>query len=186
MADTLLKAEAIAYSKKHGTPLPPQYAEEGAKFLATHKRKYGEVTREEDEDPNEDWEAKKLRVLVETRHLDASSSESEESSEDEVEPEDETTLLLRELANIKRERAEKKAKEDAKQAAKEQEDREYDVAKGNPLLNPKDFNVKKRWDHDIVFKNQAKGTEDKKKKKNEFINDSLRSDFHQKFMVMCL
>jgi protein CWC15 len=33
-----------------------------------------------------------------------------------------------------------------------------------------------------VFKNQARGTEDRNKKK-EFINDMLRSDFHKKFMV---
>jgi hypothetical protein len=32
-----------------------------------------------------------------------------------------------------------------------------------------------------VFKNQARGTEDKKKK--EFVNDMLRSDFHKRFMV---
>jgi len=32
-----------------------------------------------------------------------------------------------------------------------------------------------------VFKNQARGTEDKKEK--EFVNDLLRSDFHKRFMV---
>ena len=42
--------------------------------------------------------------------------------------------------------------------------------------------MKRRWDDDVVFKNQARGTEDKNKKK-EFINDMLRSDFHKKFMV---
>ena len=38
-----------------------------------------------------------------------------------------------------------------------------------------------RWDDDVVFKNQARGTEDKKPK--EFVNDLLRSDFHKRFMV---
>lgn len=37
-----------------------------------------------------------------------------------------------------------------------------------------------RWDDDVVFKNQARGTEDKRKK--EFVNDLLRSDFHKRFM----
>lgn len=37
------------------------------------------------------------------------------------------------------------------------------------------------WDDDVVFKNQARGTEDKKPK--EFVNDLLRSDFHKRFMV---
>ena len=68
------------------------------------------------------------------------------------------------------------------------------------MLNPKDFNVKRRyvlllltcpvltelansvrWDDDVVFKNQARGTEDKKPK--EFVNDLLRSDFHKRFMA---
>jgi hypothetical protein len=42
--------------------------------------------------------------------------------------------------------------------------------------------MKRRWDDDVVFKNQARGTEERGKKK-EFINDMLRSDFHKKFMV---
>jgi len=42
--------------------------------------------------------------------------------------------------------------------------------------------MKRRWDDDVVFKNQARGTEDKNKKK-EFVNDMLRSDFHKIFMV---
>jgi protein CWC15 len=71
--------------------------------------------------------------------------------------------------------------QEAEKAAKEQEQREYDIARGNPLLNPKDFGVKRRWDDDVVFKNQARGTEDKKPK--EFVNDLLRSDFHKRFMV---
>ena len=42
---------------------------------------------------------------------------------------------------------------------------------GNPLLNPKAFNVQRRWDDDVVFKNQARGTEQKGKK--EFVNVRL-------------
>lgn len=65
---------------------------------------------------------------------------------------------------------------------KEEEDaRERNIALGNPLLNKQDFTMKRRWDDDVVFKNQARGTEDKGKKK-EFVNDLLRSDFHRRFM----
>lgn len=71
--------------------------------------------------------------------------------------------------------------QDAQQAAEEEEQREFDIARGNPLLNPKDFTIKRRWDDDVVFKNQARGTEDRNKRK-EFVNDMLRSDFHKKFM----
>jgi protein CWC15 len=96
--------------------------------------------------------------------------------------EDETAALMRELEKIKKERAEAKAKEERERAVEEEEQREIDVARGNPLLNARDFTMKRRWDDDVVFKNQARGTEDKNKKK-EFINDMLRSDFHKKFMV---
>lgn len=41
--------------------------------------------------------------------------------------------------------------------------------------------VKRRWDDDVVFKNCARSEPDKKKDQ-QFINDSLRSEFHRKFM----
>ena len=62
--------------------------------------------------------------------------------------------------------------QDAEKAAQEQEDREERIALGNPLLNPKAFNVKRRWDDDVVFKNQARGTEQKGNK--EFVNVNVR------------
>lgn len=43
------------------------------------------------------------------------------------------------------------------------------------------FAVKRRWDDDLIFKNQAVGIDDKPKK-GEFVNDLLRSEFHKKFM----
>jgi protein CWC15 len=79
--------------------------------------------------------------------------------------------------------------QEREKAAAEEAEREKDIALGNPLLNPKaDFNVKRRyvcdpyqprsctysisrWDDDVIFKNQARGTEDKGKKK-EFVNVS--------------
>ncbi|KAI9762271.1 MAG: complexed with cef1p, partial [Candelina submexicana] len=126
-------------------------------------------------------EAKRRRVLEETRDIDADSDGGEDdSSEEESDEEDETAELLRELDKIKRERAEQREREEREKAALAEEQREVDIAKGNPLLNGKDFNVKRRWDDDVIFKNQARGTEDKRKK--EFVNDLLRSDFHKRFM----
>lgn len=58
--------------------------------------------------------------------------------------------------------------QERERAAEEQDKREYDIARGNPLLNPQDFNMKRRWDDDVVFKNQARGTEEKRGK--EFVN----------------
>ena len=43
------------------------------------------------------------------------------------------------------------------------------------------FDVKRRWDDDVTFKNTARGVEERSKKLR-FINDSIRSDFHRKFM----
>uniref|UniRef100_A0A1A8QVC8 histone acetyltransferase n=1 Tax=Nothobranchius rachovii TaxID=451742 RepID=A0A1A8QVC8_9TELE len=43
------------------------------------------------------------------------------------------------------------------------------------------FRVKRRWDDDVVFKNCAKGVDEARKEKR-FVNDTLRSEFHKKFM----
>jgi len=138
------------------------------------------------EEAEEDYETKRRRVLEETREIDAessgSSSEEEDSDEDD-ESEDETAELMRELAKIKKERAEAAAKEAAEKAAKEEEEREFNIARGNPLLNAQDYGVKRRWDDDVVFKNQARGSSEREKGRGkEFVNDLLRSDFHKRFM----
>ncbi|KAK5989138.1 Pre-mRNA-splicing factor cwc15 [Cladobotryum mycophilum] len=131
----------------------------------------------------EDLEAKRRRILEETRDMDADddSEEDEEDSSDDDSDDDDDAELQRELERVRREREEKKKREEAERAKEEQEARERDIALGNPLLNKQDFTMKRRWDDDVVFKNQARGTEDKNKKK-EFVNDLLRSDFHRRFM----
>ena len=169
----LLAAEAAHFAKTRGTSgsTPPTVPTKRALPAPDADE------RVEDEDPD----VKRRRILEETRDIDADSVGGDgESSEEESEEEDETADLMRELEKIKREKAEKKAKEDAEQAAKEQEEREEGIALGNPLLNPQAFNVRRRWDDDVVFKNQARGTEQNSRK--EFVNDLLRSDFHRKFM----
>jgi len=84
--------------------------------------------------------------------------------------------LLRELEKIKRERAEEKERQEREQLEKAAAEREEEMLGGNPLLNlaakDVDFSVKRRWDDDVVFKNQAKGVEEMPKKR--FINDLLR------------
>ncbi|GES66257.1 Cwf15/Cwc15 cell cycle control protein [Aspergillus terreus] len=174
----LLQAEAAHFAKKRGVPVDETSVESAAPKRQLEGAPSGggaEVTDEEDP------EAKRRRILEETRDIDADSDGSEEeSSEEESDDEDEAAELMRELEKIKKERQEQKEKEERERAAEEEEKREYDIARGNPLLNPQDFNVKRRWDDDVVFKNQARGTEDKRGK--EFVNDLLRSDFHKRFM----
>ncbi|TQS37297.1 hypothetical protein Golomagni_02234 [Golovinomyces magnicellulatus] len=173
----LLQAEAVYSSKLKGLSLSRPNGPGGSE-----KRKI-EDSKEGINEEEEDIESKRIRILEETRDIDADSEQDEQdSSEDESDDdEDETAELQRELEKIKRERAEKRDQEEREKAAKEEAKREHDIARGNPLLNPKtDFNVKRRWDDDVVFKNQARGTENKAKK--EFVNDLLRSDFHKRFM----
>ncbi|KAK4540217.1 hypothetical protein LTR36_009715 [Oleoguttula mirabilis] len=212
----LFKAEGKHYARKEGRELAEGDGDEeaatetGGKIerLAIAdggveggvKRKFGdaEVGGEagaDGETADEDYEAKKRRVLAETHDIDASDSDaaanadsdSSDSDSDDDE-EDETAELMRELAKIKAERAETAAREAAVQAQKDVEQREKDIALGNPLLNEgrqgdsgEGYGVKRRWDDDVVFKNQARGTEERGKEKR-FVNDLLRSDFHRRFM----
>ncbi|CEL01052.1 Putative Cwf15/Cwc15 cell cycle control family protein [Aspergillus calidoustus] len=172
----LLQAEAAHFAKKRGIPVDETTSES-----ATPKRQLEGPSNGNAEIDEEDGEAKRRRILEETRDIDADSDGSEEeSSEEESDDEDEAAELMRELEKIKKERLAQKEKEERERAAEEEEQREYDIARGNPLLNPTELNMKRRWDDDVVFKNQARGTEDKRGK--EFVNDLLRSDFHKKFM----
>ncbi|KAI0195328.1 Pre-mRNA-splicing factor Cwf15/Cwc15 [Xylaria flabelliformis] len=179
----LLAAEAAHFAKKNGGALPDVDEAETSAITNNAKRP---LELRSQADGEEDPDAKRRRILEESRDIDADSEDdSENDSEDDSDEDsedDEDAELQRELEKIKRERAEKREREERERAAAEQEERERDIALGNPLLNPKqDFNIKRRWDDDVVFKNQARGTEDKGKKK-EFINDLLRSDFHKRFM----
>lgn len=105
--------------------------------------------------------------------MDADSEDDSEADDDDSDSDsdDEDAELAREMEKIRRERAEKREREEKEREAKELEARERDIALGNPLLNKPDFNMKRRWDDDVVFKNQARGTDEKGKSK-EFINVS--------------
>lgn len=175
-------AEAAHFAKVRGGALPPPSEPDAT----SAKRPLAALTgASAEEGEEEDAEAKRRKILEETRDLDRddtdSEDEEEDDSDDDSDSDDEEAELQRELERVRRERAEKREREEREKQAAEQEERERDIALGNPLLNKADFNIKRRWDDDVVFKNQARGTEDKGKKK-EFVNDLLRSDFHKRFM----
>jgi protein CWC15 len=98
--------------------------------------------------------------------------------------EDDTAELLKELQKIKKERAEEQARKEQEKKEEEERIRTENLLKGNPLLNQQNksdsFQVKRRWDDDVIFKNCAKSDFDKKEQ--HFINDTIRSEFHRKFM----
>ena len=123
----------------------------------------------------------------ETNHKDFNSNNEDYVSqyESEGDDDDEEAELMKELEKIRRER-------EAENAAKERKAAESDphsVLAGNPLLaaasasndfEASSFGAKRRWDDDVVFKNQAKGIDENPQKR--FINDTTRSDFHRRFM----
>lgn len=138
-------------------------------------------------------------------HEDAAgeSDEPEDDDDDDDDSDDdesETAELLRELEKIKRERAEEQKRQERESAANAALDKETEAAIGNPLLNLKaalnnngnlsptnsiststtSFSVKRRWDDDVIFKNQARDVNEKPKK--EFVNDLLRTEFHRRFL----
>ncbi|WWC71070.1 uncharacterized protein I206_105023 [Kwoniella pini CBS 10737] len=152
-------------------------------------------------DKDESSEEEELKVK-ENDNNDNDDNDDDDDDSDDSDDEDDTAALMAELAKIKQERAEEKAKQDAEAASSAAVDREAEIALGNPLLNLQaalgqspstpstpasstigggSFTVKRRWDDDLIFKNQASGLNDKSKK-GEFVNDLLRSEFHKKFM----
>ena len=114
---------------------------------------------------------KELENLDADFHSDDSDSSSEEDDEEE---------LMLELKKIKQEREQEKMLKEQQLLREKEQELEQRALVGNPLMlnsNLK-FGVKRRWDDDVIFKNQ--GVE--KKQEKRFINDMLRSDFHRKFM----
>lgn len=120
---------------------------------------------------------------ITSTNLDADDPIDDDDSDSD--DEDDTAELLAELQRIKRERAEELAKKERDKRSDEERIRTENLLSGNPLLNQPsqqsaDFNVKRRWDDDVVFKNCAK--DDDKLKNKGFINDTIRSEFHKRFM----
>jgi len=118
--------------------------------------------------------------------LDDSDADVDSDSDSD---DDETAALMAELQKIKREKAADEQEKEEKRQQEEEKIRMENILSGNPLLKEKyagptsdksDMKVKRRWDDDVVFKNCSRAEPDKKEK--AFINDSLRSDFHSKFM----
>lgn len=122
---------------------------------------------------------------LDSDHECSDSQDEDENSDlnDDLESEDDEELLLQELEKIKKERLD--------QLEKSELSNQQRVLTGNPLSNPtlrengdSLVQVKRRWNDDIVFRNNTKMTKaesDKSFNKN-FINDPLRSEFHRHFL----
>lgn len=110
-------------------------------------------------------------------------SDLDSSDDSDDEDEDEEELLRLELEKIKQEReqARRKQEEEEKAEAAHRKEEEINAAalKGNPLLGGGSAQVKRKWNDDVVFKNQSRGEGEKKKK---FVNDTIRNPFHKAFL----
>ncbi|BBH04415.1 Cwf15 / Cwc15 cell cycle control family protein [Prunus dulcis] len=119
------------------------------------------------------------------RNVDADDSDVEVKSDDESsedDDDDDEEALMAELEQIRKEKAEEKLRKERQEREEELKVKEAELLRGNPLLNgatATSFSVKRRWDDDVVFKNQARG---ETKAPKRFINDTVRNDFHRKFL----
>ncbi|WVQ84957.1 hypothetical protein IAT38_007121 [Cryptococcus sp. DSM 104549] len=208
----LAAAERVALEKKRkAAGLPALAPVEGVLRIeagkeeedeaAAKRRKVLEETAEMDKDDESDSEEEAVKVdKGKGKAVDEDEDDDDDDDDSDSDDEDDTAALMAELAKIKQERAEEKARLDAEAAATNAVSREAEIATGNPLMNlqaalgtpapstpgstttsASTFTVKRRWDDDLIFKNQAAGLDDKPKK-GEFVNDLLRSEFHKKFM----
>mmetsp|Transcript_11986 Transcript_11986/g.25533 ORF Transcript_11986/g.25533 Transcript_11986/m.25533 type:complete len:267 (-) Transcript_11986:55-855(-) len=111
-------------------------------------------------------------------------NDDESDSDDDDDDDDDEAELLAELERIKQERAEEKARQEDLARQEREDGMRDEVLHGNPLLQldqqgGDEFAVKRRWDDDVVFRNQTRNAP---KKQKRFINDTIRSDFHKRFL----
>ncbi|KAL8462162.1 hypothetical protein ACS0TY_033293 [Phlomoides rotata] len=117
---------------------------------------------------------------VDADDADVGAHGDDSDEDDEDDDEDDEEALLAELERLRKEKAEQKEREELQKQEEELKAKEEQLMRGNPLLNnPTSFSVKRRWDDDVVFKNQARG---ESKTPKRFINDTIRNDFHRKFL----
>ncbi|KAF8706624.1 Cwf15 Cwc15 cell cycle control protein, partial [Rhizoctonia solani] len=191
--DPLPLPPALAALTSNATPVAaiengPSEEEDPASKRQKMLQEALELDRDDDDDDAKVQDKGKGKATADDMDMDDDDDDDED--EDSDDDEDETAQLLAELERIKRERAaeeERKAREVSEGKAR---DLEEEIATRNPLLNleaalgqgsksgkPGTFAVKKRWDDDVIFKNQAVNSSDSPN--GQFVNDLLRTEFHR-------
>jgi len=178
-----------------------------AELLEREQRHFIEKDKREQPEESDDEEnqeeappllleaAKDEKSLLKKKNIDADDSDESDSADSDEENKsgserdeegndaDDTEELLKELERIRKEKEEEASRKEALEKAREAKEEEDQLLHGNPLINQEhnapDFTIKKRWYDDTVFKNQAKG---ESKQQKRFINDTIRNDFHKKFL----
>ena len=84
---------------------------------------------------------------------------------------------------IKREREEARLKVETERLDDEAAAAADAATTGNPLLLGTSAQVKRKWNDDVVFRNQARdGGAAAQPTKKRFVNDTVRNDFHKRFL----
>jgi hypothetical protein len=105
---------------------------------------------------------------------EAKEFEDDDTDEVAVEESDVEESLLRELARVKKEKAEAEARK--LEEARAQTARQFTA---NALLNS-DYSLKPKWTEEAVFHNQA--ATEPPKSADEFVNDPVRNQAHYRFL----
>ena len=117
------------------------------------------------------------------RHLLVSLTDKGEETDDRAcycsDDDDEEAELMRELEKIKQEREEERLRQEAEAQRQAEEKTRDEILHGNPLSAPTTAKMKRRWNDDVVFKNQSRYEPQVKRR---FINDTIRNDFHRRFL----
>jgi protein CWC15 len=142
------------------------------------------LREDQDEDLEDEEPLKKQKPLAIDYSVDADDSasedegDSEDSSSSESDDEDE---IRKELEKIKAERAAQVAQKAHEEGQIAQQGQRDAAMRQNPLLSSdqEDYSLSKKWYEDVVFKNQ---TRNQPKQEKRFVNDTVRNDFHRKFL----
>ena len=116
-----------------------------------------------------------LKPLIDVKNLDNLEENSNKDLSDDSDSDDEE--LLREYEKIQQAKKEQERRKEIEESNKVKDRTEEEILSGNPIY-AQDYFLKKRWYEDTVFKNQARTN----KVDNQFINDTIRSDFFKKFI----
>ncbi|GBG34236.1 Protein CWC15-like [Hondaea fermentalgiana] len=149
---------------------------------AKEKRKEEEEEGDEDDDLAQ-FDDKDDEVSSASEDENGADDNDDDDDDDSDSDSDDEEELARELERIKKERQEEAARKQAEEEeisakARRQEAMLSDsasIASGATASTT----LKRRWDADVVFQNQARGEQAPKKR---FINDTLRNDFHRAFL----
>lgn len=104
---------------------------------------------------------------------DFGSDISESDLDDDDDDEDDPAELMAELNRIKQEKLAEEQQRESELKDKEEQFRRN-------MAEESSFSIKRRWDDDVPFKNCARDEPDPKRKL--YLNDTLRQEFHRKFM----